>query len=158
MKVSTIKGAFSGTRGGIEFDPDNIPASSVKAEIDVSTIDTHNSGRDETLQGERYFEVEKYPIATFVSNHVEPVNDKRFNVSGDLSMHGKTVPVTFDTTWQGVQILPDGNPRTAFYGHATIKRSDFDFSPGQPLEGGGFSLADEVELAMYTTCNPKKDE
>jgi polyisoprenoid-binding protein YceI len=155
--VSTIKGAFSGTRGGVEFDPDNVSASTVKAEIDVASIDTHNAGRDGHIQQENFLNVEQFPTASFVSNHVEPVDDKRFKVTGDLTMHGETVVVTFDTTWQGIQIMPDGSLRTAFYALASVKRSEFGFSLGQPLDGGGFSLSDEVELAMYTTCNPKNE-
>lgn len=157
MKVSTVKGAFSGVSGEIRFDPDDIASSSVQVEIDVTTVDSHSAGRDDTLRGERFFEVDKYPTATFVSKRVLPNADGTFQVSGDLTFHGVTNEVDFHTIFEGLQMTPADIYRGAFTARSTIKRTDFGFGEGAPLPGGGFSLSDEVELAMYTSVKPKEE-
>ncbi|CAN5658917.1 YceI family protein [soil metagenome] len=157
MRVSTVKGAFSGVSGEIHFDPDDVASSSIQAEIDMSTVDSHNEGRDETLRGERFFEVEKYPTASFVSKQVRPNADGSFQVIGDLTMHGETNEVAFHTVFEGLQMTPADIYRGAFTARATIQRTDFGFSESTPLPGGGFSLSNDVELAMFTSVKPKEE-
>lgn len=154
MRVATVKGAFASVSGEIHFDPDDITSASVHAEIDMASVDSHNAGRDETLRSDRYFDVEHFPTATFVSRRVEPGDGESFRVTGDLTLRGVTREVTFDTTHEGVQLMPNDAYRTAFTGRATIRRTDFGFEPGRELPGGGYTVSDEVQLAMYTTCNP----
>lgn len=157
MKVSTVKGGFSGVSGEIHFDPDHVAAARVRAEIDMSTIESHNAGRDDALRGERFFDVEKFPTATFVSTSVQPKADGTFLVTGDLTMRGITNEVAFDTVFEGIQRTPNDSYRGAFTAKAKIRRTDFGMSQGTPLPGGGFSLSDIVELAMYTSVNPKEE-
>src|SRR5690554_2116688 len=73
--VSTIKGAFSGVTGEIRFDPTRPETSSVRAEIDISTLDTHHKGRDEKILGEAFFDVARYPTATFQSTSVRETGE-----------------------------------------------------------------------------------
>lgn len=152
--VSTIKGAFSGVSGEIHFDPERPENASVRAEIDISTLDTHHAGRDAKILGEGFFEVEKYPTATFESTRVASTGDGRFAVTGDLTLRGVTREVTFDTTFQGTHLQVDGTPRGAFIALASINRTDFGFGLGNQLPGGGMTHTDEVKLAMYTTVKP----
>ncbi len=156
MKVSTVKGAFSGVSGEIQFDPSSLADSSVRVEIDMTTVDSHNLGRDETLRGERFFDVEKYPTASFASKRIDPHADGTFTVVGDLTFHGMTNEVGFHTVFEGIQLTPNDTYRGAFTGRATIRRTDFGFGEGTPLPGGGFTLSDTVDLAMFTSVNPKE--
>ncbi len=156
MKVSTVKGAFSGVSGEIHFDSDDPLASRVSAEIDMTTVDSHHSGRDDTLRGERFFEVEKYPMASFESRRIELHDDGSFGVIGDLTFHGVTNQVEFHTVFEGVQLTPNGTYRGAFTARATIQRTDFGFGEGTPLPGGGSTLSNDVALAMFTSVNPRE--
>jgi polyisoprenoid-binding protein YceI len=156
MRVSTIKGAFAGVIGEIHYDPDDVESSWVRVEIDVSTIDSHSAGRDESLRGERFFDVANFPTAAFASTRVEPQVDGRLLVAGDLTLKGVTSEVVFDTVFEGVQRTPNDTYRGAFTARATILRSEFGFSLGAPLEGGGFVHSDEVQLAMFTSVAPKE--
>lgn len=157
MRVSTVKGAFSGVTGEIQFDPANIASASVRAEVDMTTVESHSAGRDETLKGERFFEVDKDPTATFESKRVRPNADGTFQVIGDLTFHGVTQEVDFHTVFEGLQMTPADIWRGAFTARATIRRTDFGFGEGTPLPGGGFTLSDEVELAMFTSVKPKEE-
>ncbi len=157
MRVSTIKGVFSGVSGEIHFDPNDVASASVQVEIDMTTVDTHSEGRDERLRGESFFDVERYPTATFVSTRVEPAQGDRFTVIGDLTLRGVTREVAFETVFEGVQLTPSDSYRGAFTARATIKRTAFGFDAGRELAGGGYSVSDDVELAMFTSVNPREN-
>jgi polyisoprenoid-binding protein YceI len=154
MRVSVVKGAFNKLSGGIHYDPENWTSSRVWAEIDVSSIDTHDAGRDETLRGERYFDVAQFPTASFESNAIRVGDEGHLEVDGVLTVKSVARPITFDVEFQGVQEQPDGRLRAAFHAFATIKRSDYGFPVGAELPGGGFVHSDEVQLAMYASCRP----
>lgn len=156
--VSTIKGAFSGVSGSIHFDPDNPAASSVEAVVDISTLDTHHAGRDAKILGEGFFEVEKYPTATFSSTSVSETGEGRYAVTGNLTLRGVTREIVFDSAFQGTHLQVDGTPRGAFIAKASINRSEYGFTLGNELPGGGMTHSDEVKLAMYTTIKPKPEE
>lgn len=68
---STADGSFKGFTGNIIFDPQNLAQVSMKASIDVKTIDTGLGLRDKTLRGSTYFDIEKYPKISMVSTKVE---------------------------------------------------------------------------------------
>ncbi len=155
--VSTIKGAFLKVSGQIHFDPDDASKSSVKAEIDMSSVDTHNPGRDDMLRGENQFDVEHYPTATFASHRVDPVGVNRFDVVGEMTFRGVTNPVTFDTTFEGTAEQMNGIVRAAFVARATIKRTDFGLPLGGIIPAGVPSVLDEIKLAMFLTCHPVEE-
>jgi polyisoprenoid-binding protein YceI len=155
MLVSTVKGAFAGVTGQIHYDPDDVTASSVQAEVQLASVDSHDAGRDEHLRGEGIFNVEQFPTATFTSTRVEPLDSPgHFRVIGELALHGVTQEVAFETTWEGVVEQPNGILRAAFTARAAIRRTDFGFAPGRELPAGGLTTSDEVALTMYTTCQP----
>ena len=59
MMVTNVRGSFGNLSGVINFDPENLGASSVDATIDVSTINTGVTDRDNHLRSADFFEVEK---------------------------------------------------------------------------------------------------
>jgi polyisoprenoid-binding protein YceI len=156
--VTTLKGVFARVSGQIHFEPKAIAASWVHAEIDVASVDTHNPGRDDMLRGPNQFDVANFPNATFVSSSVEMIDDHHFLVNGDLTFRGITQPVTFDTTFDGTAEQSNGIVRAAFTSRATIKRTDFGLPLGNIIPAGVPSVLDEIQLAMYITCQPVEQE
>lgn len=156
--VTTLKGVFAKVGGQIHFEPNALAESWVQAEIDVASVDTHNSARDDMLRGPNQFDVASYPTATFASNSVEMIDDRHFQVNGDLTFRDITQPVTFDTTFDGTAEQSNGIVRAAFTGRATIKRTDFGLPLGNIIPAGVPSVMDEIQLAMYITCQPVEPE
>jgi polyisoprenoid-binding protein YceI len=156
--VTTLKGVFAKVSGQIHFEPNAIANSWVRAEIDVASVDTHNPGRDDMLRGANQFDVASYPTATFASTSVEMIDDHHFLVNGDLTFRGVTQPVAFDTTFDGTAEQSNGIPRAAFTARATIKRTDFGLPLGNLIPAGVPSVMDEIQLAMYITCQPVEPE
>ena len=68
---ATAEGSFKGFEGNLIFDPDNLATASLKGTVVAKTIHTGISLRDNTLRGDEYFAVEKYPKISLVSTKIE---------------------------------------------------------------------------------------
>jgi polyisoprenoid-binding protein YceI len=131
-------------QGTLEFDPADLTHASVSVTIPLSTLDTGVPALDEHLRSEDFFEVAKFPTATFRSTKVEQGAGKdRLKVAGDLNLHGVTRPVTLDV----VVLKVGSNPRTSlptvgFEASTTLKRSDFGLGAFVP------QVSDEIKLQI----------
>ncbi|HKS55756.1 MAG TPA: YceI family protein [Steroidobacteraceae bacterium] len=133
-------------QGTLEFDPAHPTRASVQVTMPLSTLDTGVPALDEHLRSEDFFEVAKFPTASFRSTKVEQGASKdRLRVTGDLSLHGITRPVTLD-----VKVLKIGsNPRTdlptvGFEATTTLKRSDFGLGAFVP------QVSDEIQMQIIS--------
>jgi polyisoprenoid-binding protein YceI len=115
---------LDGLDGSFTYDPDNWQQTKVYFTVDPKSVDTHDPSFDKQIAG--YFEPDKYPTITFVSTAVSGGADGKGTVTGDLTFHGVTKPVTLDVTFDGAGhgITPIGT-RLGFSGATQIKRSDF---------------------------------
>ena len=156
--VTTLKGVFAKVSGQIHFEPNAIANSWVRAEIDVASVDTHSPGRDDMLRGPNQFDVASFPTATFASTSVEMIDDHHFLANGELTFRGVSRPVVFDTTFDGTAEQSNGIVRAAFTGRTTIKRTDFGLPLGNIIPAGVPSVMDDIQLAMYITCQPVEPE
>src|SRR6185436_4080952 len=90
LGMSKVRGAFNDYGATILYDDVHPERSSVTLVIDPKSIDTANEGRDKDLQGEKFFDVAKYPNIRFQSTSIEPKGKDRWLVHGDLTIKGKT--------------------------------------------------------------------
>ena len=127
MGFSHYTARFNGLEGGFAYDPANWQATKLTFTVDPRSIDTHDPAFDKQIAG--YFEVEKFPAITFVSTGLQGGGDGKGTVTGDLTFHGVTRPVTLDVTFDGAGhgMTPIGT-RLGFSGATRIKRSDFGVS------------------------------
>jgi len=91
-------GEFSGLKGTIKFDENNLTASKFDITIDVSTINTGNGMKNTHAKSDKWFNVEKYPTITFTSSTITKTSNG-YEAKGILDMHGVkkeiTIPFTF---------------------------------------------------------------
>jgi polyisoprenoid-binding protein YceI len=127
MGFSHYTARFDGLDGGFTYDPANWQATKVTFTVDPKSIDTHDPAFDKQIAG--YFEADKFPAITFVSTGPQGGADGKGTLTGDLTFHGVTKPVTLDVTFDGAGhgITPLGT-RLGFSGSTQIKRSDFGVS------------------------------
>jgi polyisoprenoid-binding protein YceI len=92
--LGTTHGKFTSFSGKIGVDREHPENSSVTAQIDVRSIDTHIQKRDDHLRSLEFFNVEKFPEVTFRSRSVKRTGPQSGDILGDLTMHGVTRPVT----------------------------------------------------------------
>jgi polyisoprenoid-binding protein YceI len=118
---------FNGLDGGFAYDPANWQATKVSFTVDPKSVDTHDPAFDKQIAG--YLEADKYPAITFVSTGLQGGADGKGILTGDLTLHGVTKPVSLDVTFDGAGhgITPLGT-RLGFSGSTQIKRSDFGVS------------------------------
>ncbi|GCE05367.1 YceI family protein [Dictyobacter aurantiacus] len=147
MVVSTVRGQFNAVRGTLELNEANPSASWVEAEVDTASIDTHDANRDAHLRSAEFFDAEKFPKITFKSTKVEG-DSGDFKVTGDLTIHGVTKPVTFEVEYSGFVKDPYGLNRAGLSAQTKINRKDFGLGWNPLLETGGAVVSDEVKLNL----------
>jgi polyisoprenoid-binding protein YceI len=122
--LSWVFGRFDDLSGNFTLDPSNPAGDSFAMTIKTESIDTNNRKRDEHLSSPDFFNVKQFPAIAFQSTSVKPSQDG-YQVTGDLTMHGVTKPVTFTLKGGKTAELPKGVRRTGFATQLAIKRSDF---------------------------------
>lgn len=118
---------FNGLDGGFTYDPANWQATKATFTVDLKSVDTHDPAFDRQIAS--YLEADKFPAITFVSTGLQGGADGKGTLTGDLTLHGVTKPVTLDVTFDGAGhgVTPIGT-RLGFSGSTQIKRSDFGVS------------------------------
>jgi len=96
--VSTQSAEFTTVDGTLELDPENVDQSSLDVTVDASSISTGFGPLDDHLKSADFLEVETYPQITFKSTGIKQTGDTTADVTGDLTMHGVSLPVTLKTT------------------------------------------------------------
>ena len=135
--------------GTLILDETHPQNSKVDVTIQTDTIDTGIPKLDEHLKSKAFFEVEKYPTATFVSDKITMNGKNAAKVHGMLTVHGVTKPVTLDVTLNKIGVNPISMKKTAgFSAKAKIKRSDFDMTTLIPGLGDEVKLDIEAEGAL----------
>jgi polyisoprenoid-binding protein YceI len=147
MMVSKVRGRF-GTFSGEIVTGENPLASSVTAEIDLTSIDTNNEQRDEHIRSADFFEVETYPTMTYRSTGIREDGDGGYLVDGELTLKGVTKPVELQLEIGGFGPDAYGGYRAGFSAQATINRRDFGVNFNAALETGGAVVGDKVTINL----------
>lgn len=149
LGFSTTKGAFRDFDMEIDFDPENIAATSVSVTVDATSIDTFFAKRDDHIRGADFLNVETNPTITFVSTGVSQTGDQTADVTGDLTILGTTQPVTFQA--ELVQLGPSPfNPDQTIAGMRVtgeIDRAAFGVSYGVPAIGQIIPVEIDFEMS-----------
>ena len=146
MAISKVKGAFKSFNASGETDAKGIPTS-LSMTIDATSIDTNNAQRDAHLNSPDFFNTTEFPTITFESKTVEgSLGD--LTITGDLTMHGVTKPVTLKGEMSETISDPWGNSRASLALSGKISRAEWGLTWNQALELGGFVVSDEVKLSV----------
>jgi polyisoprenoid-binding protein YceI len=145
MAVSKVRGRL-GTVSGEIVTAEDPTASSVTAEVDVTSITTFNEQRDAHIKSGDFFEVESHPAATFRSTGLGFDGD--YSLTGELTLKGVTKPVTLAVEVSGFGPDAYGGTRVGFSAKGTINRRDFGINFDAKLDNGGLVVSDKVELEL----------
>ncbi len=96
--VALQHGEFTKVKGVLNLVDDALEKSEIDVTIDTASISTGYAPLDDVLKGGEWFNVEKYPEATFKSTSIEVTGEKTAKITGDLTIRGITKPVVLDTT------------------------------------------------------------
>jgi polyisoprenoid-binding protein YceI len=148
LMVSNVRGTFNVIRGHLHIDEQNPANSWVDAEADAASVNTRNEARDGHLRSADFFEADKYPTLTFKSTSVEQVEGPEYKVTGDLTMHGVTRPVTFAVEYNGQNAHPQMGTRTGLTAKARINRKDFGLTYGTMVESSQVVVSENVNIEI----------
>jgi acylpyruvate hydrolase len=147
MMVTTVRGSFKTFSGTLDIDPNDFTRSQIHGEIDVASIDTGNTDRDNHLRAGDFFDAPNHPKITFKSTRIAAKGDG-FVVTGDLTIRGVTKSVDIDVEYAGTSKNPYGQIVTGVSGSTTINRKDFGVNFNAVLETGGVAVGEKVKLEI----------
>ncbi|MYL96867.1 polyisoprenoid-binding protein [Novosphingobium sp. FGD1] len=141
--ISEFFGTFPGAAGTLSLDPKSLSATKLDVTVPVSTVSTTNAKLDEELVGAEWLDAAKFPTMRFVSTKVVKTGASSADVTGNLTLHGVTRPVTLKATFKAAAVNPMNKAYTlGFNATGTIKRTEFGVSKYAPL------VSDETVLSI----------
>lgn len=150
--ISEFFGTFPGATGTLSIDPSDIASAKLDVSVPVETVSTTNATLDEELVGEEWFDAEKFPTMRFVSTKVVKTGERTADVTGNLTLHGVTRPVTLKATFKAAAVNPMNKIYTiGFNAKGEIKRTDFGVSKYAPL------VSDETTIAITAAFEKQAD-
>lgn len=151
--VSKVTGSFTNVTGTLSVDREKLDASSVSATIDANSINTANEKRDNHLKGPDFFDTAKFGSLSFKSTSWKKTGESTFDVTGDLTIHGVTKPVTLKTTLLGFGPGMQPNSEVSGWEASTvINRRDFGVNGPAML---GRAVGDEVTISITVEAKKK---
>jgi len=141
MGFSNYAGGFSDVSGTLDLQPKNSSAAKLTIKIPVASVTTTSAKLTDELKGDQWLDAAKFPEMTFVSTKVTPEGKDKAKVTGNLTLHGVTKPVTLDVTLVGAGVNPLSKKVTVgFDATGTLKRSEFGVKTYVPLIGDDLHL------------------
>lgn len=132
--------------GTLMLDKEKPENSKVEATIKIADMITGIPELDKHLKAKLFFDAQRFPTATFVSNKVDVLSDNSAKVSGTLTLRGVSKPVVLDVTLTKVGKNPINERMTAGFKATTIiKRSDFGINAFIPKVGDEVKITIEAE-------------
>ncbi len=137
-------GRFNDITGA--FVLDSVDPSQVKLEFQVkaASVDTGNAKRDQHLQGPDFLNAAQFPTISFVSKSVEK-SGNAYQVTGEMTMHGVTKPITVHLTPTGTGKGPTGAEIGGIEANVTIHQSDFGITKMAGMIGDSVWINISVE-------------
>ncbi len=151
-----VTGEFNDYEAEVKFDPENLQESSIDVLINVNSIDTKNEKRDNHLQSPDFFNAEKWPHITFISDDIEKTGENEFVAHGKLTI--KDVEKDFDLpfTLLGMQDNPMRENTIVAGFTSTTKLSRNDYNVGTGNWASDAVVGDEVTITLNLEMNSTK--
>lgn len=141
MGFTDFSGFFSQASGTLTLDPAHVDATKLDVTLPIASVQTTVSKLDGELKGADWFDADKFPTAHFVSTRIVRIGASMASITGDLTLHGVTRPITFKARLIGSGVNPlDKKETVGFEGNSVISRSAFGVSRYVPLVGDSVTL------------------
>jgi polyisoprenoid-binding protein YceI len=147
---TNVRGMFQKPSGTVVLDEAAPANSKVNATIDLKSITTGVEERDTHLKSPDFFDAATYPVITFVSTSFTKSSDTAYSVTGNLTMHGVTKPVTLAVT-ASPPFQHFGTIRRGIEATTSVNRQDFGVGVAAwnvPAESGGLLIGNSVEVTI----------
>lgn len=138
-----VLGRFDAVSGEVTLDQTHPTGSSVTATVQTASVSSGNATRDEHLRSPRWLDAAQFPTMEFRSTSVRQTGPESAEVTGNLTLHGVTQPVTLAVTLNQLGPLPNNQqPGAGFSATGVISRAQFGMATATNLIG------DEVRITI----------
>jgi len=145
LAISNVYGKFIDFKGTLIIDQEDPVKNSIEAYVAARSIDTDTPKRDDHLQSPDFLNVNKFPMVSFRSQSWKKIDKDIFEVTGDLTLHGVTRPLTVKLEQTGSGKDPWGGYRIGFETSFSIKRNDFKMGKMHDSVGGTVYITVSIE-------------
>lgn len=143
LGIADVSGVFNDFDVTLTSSKPDFSDAVFELEAKVASIDTRVDARNNHLKSADFFDAEKYPVIHFKSTSLKSTGKNKYSLSGNLTLHGITKPVTMDLEYRGTVENPmSKKPTAGFQVTGVIHRSDFNLGNGFPPP----MISDEVRI------------
>lgn len=133
-----LDGRFQHFNGRISFDPAKPALARAEIDIDLASIDVGFAEGNDEVAGKLWFNTKQFPVARFVSTSIKPLGNNRYEVTGKMSIKGRTLDAKTPATFRQQGELG------VFEGSFVLKRGDYGIGEGMWADYG--TVANEVQI------------
>ncbi|MBK0379080.1 YceI family protein [Mucilaginibacter segetis] len=148
LVISTVTGSFKTFEGELNTENDNFEDAQICFSLDVDSIDTNQTQRDEHLKGPEFFDAATYPKISFKSTSIKNTGDDEYKLTGDLTIKGVTKPVTLNAEFGGSTDDFYGNTKAGFEVTGKINRKEFGLTWDGVTEAGSVVVGEDIKLSI----------
>jgi polyisoprenoid-binding protein YceI len=148
LVISTVSGFFKSFEGTLESENDDFDNANIYFALNIDSIDTNQSQRDEHLKSPEFFDAVQFPQITFKSTSFKKTDDDEFKLTGDLTVKGITKTVTLDAEFGGSTDDFYGNTKAGFEVTGKINRKDFGLTWDGVTEAGSIVVGEDIKLLI----------
>ncbi len=157
LMIANVKGEFRKFDVNVQVNNENFSSASISARIDITSIDTNNTDRDNHLKSADFFDAEKFPAIEFVSSSFSQLDEENAKLTGNLTIKGVTKEVVLEIETGGISKDPWGQTKAGFTVNGKINRTDFGLTWNAALETGGVLVSEEVKIQAEIQLLKKTD-
>ena len=146
LGLTRTRGRFLRVDGTVHIGSDPT-TTTIDVTIDMASVESGSTRRDDSLRSATYFDVEKHPTARFRSVSIT-MDGTGGAVTGELTIKGVARQVVLDVDYLGYARDPWGNDRAAFSAAATINREDWGLTNNMALDSGRLLVSKRIQLEI----------
>jgi polyisoprenoid-binding protein YceI len=146
LVISTVSGFFKSFEGTLETEKEDFEDSSISFSLDINSIETNQSQRDEHLKSADFFDAAQFPHITFKSTSFKKTGDEGFALVGNLTIKGVTKSVKLAAEYGGSTADFYGNTKAGFEVTGKINRKEFGLAWDGVTEAGSIVVGEDIKL------------
>jgi hypothetical protein len=146
--ISEVEGTFKTYSGTIKNTKDDFSDAQINFAIDVNSINTDNSMRDDHLKSDDFFNAKDYPKMIFASTSFKKKSGNKYTLEGNLTIRNTSKKVRFDVTYGGTAKDGYGNTKAGFRASTSINRFDYGLKWNALTEAGGATVGKDVAITL----------
>ncbi|PSK89245.1 YceI family protein [Taibaiella chishuiensis] len=144
MGISLLNGHFDKYEGNFTAAKPDLTDAAIAFTVQTASVNTLVEPRDKHLQGDDFFNTEKFPEMKFVSTAFKKVKGNEYTLTGNLTLRDVTKPVTFKVIYGGTAKDHMGNTKAGFHATGTINRLDYNIK----YDPSGQGIAKDVAITL----------